>query len=267
VTPAPPSIFAFWLDPLGLTPARLLLALTVWTFLLAGAWALFRMALYFYLRGRRSFLLKQLRPFLANPENEQHKLPVPVWPGDHGILMDEILNIGTRERGLMSIRIQKELSRPFWIEQELLRMTSFRPSARAAASQRLGKIAEPKALPFLSRACMDPFQKVRHAAARALFSMDPKAFTLLLPRFFSLTSVWRPGEIEELFISLGREATPCLQPVLQNATEQTQARVIHLLGQLADSKALEMLMSMNQNTNPRLRSLADATLKKYGATV
>lgn len=197
-----------------------------------------------------------------NPENDQIPFPQPVFPGDRAILVDEILDIGHREKGIVSLRIKKELSRPFWIHYEFLQMTSFRPGARAAASRRLGDIGEPKALPFLNRACMDPFAKVRRAAARSLFAVDPKAFALLLPRFFSNTSTWQRGEVESLFLELGREATPSLQKVLDSSNEEVRERAVILLGKLGDSKALEMLMALTKTAgNTSLRRLAEENLK------
>ncbi len=251
----------FWLNPLGLTPLKLFLAILFWA-LGVGAvgvlgWGISRV----FARWRRRSVRRRLHPLLLHPEDSTIFLPVPHWPGDRGLLIDELLGIGRRERGSIGDRIRKELSQPFWLEPELLRMSSIQPRARAAAAQRLGEIQDPRALPFLTRACHDSFAVVRRAAARALFTLDPKAFATLLPRLFSDYSTWRVGEAEELMKTIGRSATPALQNVLDKSNESAKIRVIRLLGELADSRAIEMLEALKSSSNVRIRTLAGEILK------
>lgn len=252
------NLFRFWLEPLGLSLTRglLLLAMVGGILLLkplgVRGWQ-------GYTRWRRKTFEPLLRTYLLNPSASRDLLKPHLW-GDREVLFEMLLELSERHKGEIGDRLRHLLTGSDWLEQELLRLGSMRSWIRARAALRLGLIHDRRSRAGLARAFMDRSPRVRQAAGRALFQVDPEMLLRLLPELFSEHSVWQEPEADEFVRFLGGAAAPALQAVLDRGNLQAQKRAIHLLGTIGDSSSLVILNGLLQHPLEEIRASAKMTL-------
>ena len=89
----------FWLHPLGLTFQTLVQALAFWGLITALAYGLLWGLLRGIRTGRRRQLRERLLLFLETIDSPQASMARPTWPGDHGLILDEMLGLSRRAQG------------------------------------------------------------------------------------------------------------------------------------------------------------------------
>lgn len=238
-------------------------ALALLSFLLVCALAGRRVALA-HSERRRLSTEERLRPIaLALVEGDSVSLP-PLDSRESRALAVVLTRYSRQVSGTALAHIGNFFEEHGHATRELSRLEDRRAWRRASAAHALGGMASKRAIPALLEALADPDRDVAGAVARSLGRL--RALEAVEALVYALVDGRLPRAVSaQALLSIGPEAVPRLQDLLDDAPAEVAAFAADLIGLLGDASEAPQLTELLRDASAEVRAHAARALGRLGA--